>query len=351
MNQSFWKDKHVLLTGHTGFKGGWISLWLQSMGAKVHGYALAPSTQPNFFTSANVAEGMESHTIADIRDTQKIKDLIKQVKPEIVFHMAAQPLVRYSYEEPQETYSVNVMGIVNLFEAIRNGSTVRAIVNITSDKCYENRERLDAYSEDEPLGGYDPYSSSKACSEIVTAAYRQSFLAEKGIGVATARAGNVIGGGDWSDDRLIPDFFRAIAKKQPLIIRSPNAIRPWQHVLEPLSGYLNLAEKLYSEPMKYAGAWNFGPSENDTQTVSWILNKLAEKIPNAIWQIDEKPQLHEANLLKLDSSKAKAQLDWTSRWSLDEALNKVIEWQEQFEVNTDLKKYSMSQIADYIGVR
>ena len=244
-NQSFWKDKHVLLTGHTGFKGGWMSLWLQSMGAKVHGYALDPSTKPNFFTSANVAEGMESHTIADIRDTQKIKDLINQVKPEVIFHMAAQPLLRYSYEEPQETYSVNVMGTVNLFEAVRNASTVRAIVNITSDKCYENRERLEAYSEGEPLGGYDPYSSSKACSEIITSAYRQSFLAEKGIGVATARAGNVIGGGDWSDDRLIPDFFRAFAKNEPLIIRSPNAIRPWQHVLEPLSGYLNLAEKCF----------------------------------------------------------------------------------------------------------
>lgn len=351
MSQSFWKGKDVLLTGHTGFKGGWLSLWLQSMGAKVHGYALAPLTQPNFFTLANVAEGMESHTVADIRDSQKTKDLIQKVKPEIVFHMAAQPLVRYSYIEPEETYSVNVMGTVNLFEAVRNSSSVRAVINITSDKCYENRERLQPYSEDEQLGGYDPYSSSKACSEIVTAAYRQSFFAEKGIGVATARAGNVIGGGDWSDDRLIPDFLRAIAKKQPLIIRSPNAIRPWQHVLEPLSGYLNLAEKLYADPVKYAGAWNFGPSENDTQTVSWILNKFAKKIPNAIWQIDQNPQVHEASLLKLDSSKAKALLDWTSRWSLDEALNKVIEWQKQFEVSADLKEYSMSQITDYVGVR
>ena len=351
MNHSFWKDRQVLLTGHTGFKGGWMSLWLQSMGAKVHGYALAPLTQPNFFTSANVHEGMESHTIADIRDAQKIKDLIKQVNPEIVFHMAAQPLVRYSYSEPEVTYSVNVMGTVNLFEAVRNASTVRAIINITSDKCYENRERQEAYSEDEPLGGYDPYSSSKACSEIVTAAYRQSFLATKQIGVATARAGNVIGGGDWSDDRLIPDFFRAIAKKQPLIIRSPNAIRPWQHVLEPLSGYLNLAEKLYADPVKYAGAWNFGPSENDTQTVSWILNKFAEKIPNATWQVDKNPQPHEAKVLKLDSSKARIKLNWAPRWSLDEALNKIVEWQSQFNSHDDLKKYSMSQIADYVGVR
>lgn len=349
MNQSFWKDKQVLLTGHTGFKGGWLSLWLQSMGAKVHGYSLAPSTHPNFFTAANVGEDMASNTIADIRDAQKIKDVIEQIKPEIIFHMAAQPLVRHSYAEPVETYAVNVMGTVNLLEAVRHSASVKAVVNITTDKCYENREWSLAYKEEQALGGYDPYSSSKACSELVTAAYRQSFLAEKGIGVATARAGNVIGGGDWSNDRLIPDFFRAIAKSQPLIIRSPNAIRPWQHVLEPLGGYLNLAEKLYDDPAKFAGAWNFGPSEEDAQTVSWILTKLAEKIPNATWSIDQNPQLHEANLLKLDSSKARGQLNWTPRWSLDEALNKIVEWQDQFDRGGDLKKYSMSQIVDYVG--
>lgn len=351
MNQSFWKHKQVLLTGHTGFKGGWLSLWLQSMGAQVHGYALLPSTDPSFFSLADVENGMASHTIADIRDDKKLFDVVHKVQPDIVFHMAAQPLVRYSYAEPVETYSVNVMGTVNLLEAVRRISSVRVIVNVTTDKCYENREWSMAYKEDEPLGGYDPYSSSKACSELVTAAYRQSYLAEKGIGVATARAGNVIGGGDWSNDRLIPDFFRAIVKNKPLVIRSPNAIRPWQHVLEPLSGYLNLAEKLHAEAAKYSGAWNFGPSEDDAQTVSWILNNLAEKIPNATWQIDQNPQLHEAGLLKLDSSKARGHLNWIPRWTLDEALNKIVEWQNQFENGSDLKKYSLTQIADYVGVK
>lgn len=349
MNSSFWKDKQVLLTGHTGFKGGWMSLWLQSMGAKVHGYALSPTTQPNFFTSANVADGMTSHTIADIRDAQKIKDVIEQIKPEIIFHMAAQPLVRYSYAEPVETYAVNVMGTLNLLEAARHSPSVKAVVNITTDKCYENREWLWAYREDEALGGYDPYSSSKACSEIVTAAYRQSFLSQKGIGVATARAGNVIGGGDWSEDRLIPDFFRAVENKQTLIIRSPNAIRPWQHVLEPLSGYLILAQKLYSDPEKYASAWNFGPSDDAAKTVSWILNTMTEKIPNAKWEINHNLQLHEASLLKLDSSKAKNLLGWQPRWSLDESLNKIVEWQNQFNTGANLKAFSHAQIASYIG--
>jgi CDP-glucose 4,6-dehydratase len=241
------------------------------------------------------------------------------------------------------------MGTVNLLEAARQSAVVKAVVNITTDKCYENREWLWSYREDESLGGYDPYSSSKACSEIVTAAYRQSFLAEKGIGVATARAGNVIGGGDWSEDRLIPDFFRAMAKQETLIIRSPNAVRPWQHVLEPLSGYLNLAEKLFNNPLKYSDAWNFGPSDESAKSVSWILNKLTEKIPNAKWAVDKNPQVHEAGLLKLDSSKAKALLDWHPRWSLEESLNKIVEWQDQFNSAVNLKEFSNSQIASYMG--
>lgn len=351
MNPSFWQDKQVLLTGHTGFKGGWLSLWLQSMGAQVHGYALAPLRQPNFFTLANVTEGMASNTIADIRDLQKIKKLMEQTKPEIVFHMAAQPLVRYSYTEPEETYAVNVMGTVNLLEAVRHSSSVKVVVNITTDKCYENRECFSAYKEDDALGGYDPYSSSKACSEIVTAAYRQSFLAESSIGVASARAGNVIGGGDWSEDRLIPDFFRAIQNKKTLIIRSPNAIRPWQHVLEPLSGYLMLAEKIYFEPLIYAGAWNFGPLDNDAQTVSWILSKIAEKLPNTKWRLDENPQLHEAGLLRLDSSKAKSLLKWVPRWSLNESLDKVIDWQKAFDSKSDMQKFSLSQINNYLSAK
>ncbi len=348
MNQSFWKGKRVLLTGHTGFKGSWLSLWLQSVGAEVHGYALAPSTTPNLFTLANVKKGMASHLEADIRDIRKLSDLVFQVNPEIVFHMAAQPLVRYSYAEPVETYAVNVMGTVNLLESLRHLSGVKAVVNVTTDKCYENREWSLAYREDDALGGYDPYSSSKACSEIVTAAYRQSFMAESGVGVASARAGNVIGGGDWSDDRLIPDFFRALSNSESLVIRSPNAIRPWQHVLEPLSGYLILAEKLYGEPLKYAGAWNFGPDENSAQTVSWVLTKLAKNIPNAKWELDKNPQLHEANLLKLDSSKAKSILKWSPRWSLNESLEKVIDWQKAFNSKIDMQTFSLSQVDQYI---
>lgn len=348
MNSKFWKDKRVLLTGHTGFKGGWLSLWLQSMGAQVYGYALAPSTNPNLFEVAHVKRRMVGHLEADIRDIAKLTSFVSEAKPEIVFHMAAQPLVRYSYAEPVETFAVNVMGTVNLLESLRNISAVKAVVNVTTDKCYENREWLWAYREDDPLGGYDPYSSSKACSELVTAAYRQSFFAEKGVGIATARAGNVIGGGDWSDDRLIPDFFRAVSNGEPLVIRSPNAIRPWQHVLEPLSGYLNLAESLYAEPLKYACAWNFGPNENSAQTVSWILNKLANNIPNAKWELDKNPQLHEAGLLKLDSSKAKSLLEWSPRWSLNQSLEKVVDWHKVFNSKNDMQAFSLSQIDDYV---
>ena len=349
MNSSFWRGKEVLLTGHTGFKGGWLSLWLQSLGAQVHGYALSPSTEPNFFTLANVSEDMASNTIADIRDAEKLFDVIDKIQPQIVFHMAAQPLVRYSYAEPVETYAVNVMGTLNLLEAVRQTSSVKALVNVTTDKCYENHEWSLTYKEDQALGGYDPYSSSKACSEIITAAYRKSFLTERGVGVASARAGNVIGGGDYSKDRLIPDFFRAIEDKKTLMIRSPNAIRPWQHVLEPLSGYLKLAECLYGEPAKYSEAWNFGPSDDATMTVSWILNKLAETFPNSKWEVDNNPQFHEASLLRLDSSKARALLGWQPRWSLDESLKKIVEWQNQFNASVNLKEFSHAQIASYTG--
>lgn len=271
MNPDFWAGKKVFLTGHTGFKGGWLSLWLQSLGAEVHGYALNPPTEPNLFTVAKVGQGMVSSTIADIRDASALAQAMEIVQPDIVFHLAAQPLVRYSYAEPTETYATNVMGTVNLFEVIRKTSTVRAALNITTDKCYENREWLKPYREDEPLGGYDPYSSSKACSELVTAAYRQSFFTESGVAVASARAGNVIGGGDWAQDRLIPDFLRAIDSNKPLVVRAPNAIRPWQHVLEPLSGYLTLAERLFVDGADFAEAWNFGPADEDARNVEWIV--------------------------------------------------------------------------------
>jgi CDP-glucose 4,6-dehydratase len=343
----FWQGKKVFLTGHTGFKGGWLTLWLESLGAEVHGYALNPATEPNLFTVASVAESLASSTIADIRDASALEKAMQSSQPDMVFHLAAQPLVRYSYAEPVETYATNVMGIVNLFEAVRKTPSVLAVINITTDKCYENKESLRPYTEDDAMGGYDPYSSSKGCSELVTAAYRRSFLADAGVSVATARAGNVIGGGDWSEDRLIPDFLRAIDKNQPLVIRSPNAIRPWQHVLEPLAGYLLLAESLYTQGEKFAQGWNFGPSDEDAQSVAWIVEKLIATMPNASWEMDEQPQLHEANYLKLDSSKARTQLGWQPRWNLETALEKIVGWHQAWHNKKDMRKFSLDQIAAY----
>lgn len=347
MNAEFWRGKTVFLTGHTGFKGGWLALWLHRLGARVHGYALAPNTTPNLFTVANVADVLTNHTIADVRDAQALYDAMSGARPDIVLHLAAQPLVRYSYAEPVETFSTNVMGTVNLFEAVRRVDSVRAVVNVTTDKCYENREWVWPYREDEALGGHDPYSSSKACSEIVTAAYRRSFLAEQGVAIASARAGNVIGGGDWSADRLVPDFLRAIDAGKPLLIRSPNAIRPWQHVLEPLSGYLSLAESLYQAPAEYAEAWNFGPSEDDARTVQWIVEHLVAVTPGASWQIDGKAQVHEANYLKLDSSKSRSRLNWRPRWDLGTALNQTIAWHAAWRSGQDMQQVTMNQIAAY----
>lgn len=351
MTTDFWQDKKVFLTGHTGFKGGWLSLWLQSLGAQVYGYALTPPTTPNFFTEANVSERMVASTIADIRDLDELTKAIVQAQPDIVFHLAAQPLVRYSYAEPVETYAVNVMGTVNLFESIRKTASVRAVVNVTTDKCYENREWIWPYREDEAMGGYDPYSSSKGCSELVTAAYRRSFLEEAGVAVASARAGNVIGGGDWAEDRLIPDFLRAIDNNNTLVVRSPNAIRPWQHVLEPLAGYLLLAEQLFMQGDKFAEGWNFGPSDEDAKTVSWILDKLVSTVPNAHWEVDKQPQLHEANYLKLDSSKARKYLGWQPRWCLEDTLQKIMDWHQGWLAGGDMQQFSLMQIAEYQRVK
>ena len=343
----FWQGKKVFLTGHTGFKGSWLSLWLESLGANVHGYALNPSTMPNLFSAANVSKGIANSTIADIRDSSSLEKAMLLAQPDIVFHLAAQPLVRYSYVKPVETYATNVMGTVNLFEAVRKTASVRAVVNITTDKCYENKEFLRSYTEDDAMGGYDPYSSSKGCSELVTAAYRRSFLSEAGVAVATARAGNVIGGGDWAADRLLPDFLRAIDAKEKLIVRSPNAIRPWQHVLEPLSGYLMLAERLFVDGENFAGAWNFGPSDQDARTVAWIVEKLVATTPNASWKIDADPQPHEANYLKLDSSKAQTQLGWQPRWNLENALSKIMNWHQHWRNEGDMQQFSLAQIVEY----
>ncbi|MBF8176672.1 CDP-glucose 4,6-dehydratase [Herminiimonas contaminans] len=347
LNRSFWRGKRVFLTGHTGFKGGWLALWLSEMGAEVHGYALAPSTHPSFYTATGLEERLSSSTIADIRDSSTLQAKLLAVAPDIVMHLAAQPLVRYSYASPVETYAVNVMGTVNLLEAIRYSAGVKAVLNVTTDKCYENRERNLPYVEDEALGGYDPYSSSKACSELVTSAYRRSFLAAQGIALGSARAGNVIGGGDWSADRLLPDFLRAIDAGETLTIRYPQAIRPWQHVLEPLSGYLQLAEKLYTENSAFAEAWNFGPEETDSRPVEWLVENLCARVPGASWQCEQTLQPHEAGLLKLDSNKAKQRLHWRPRWILEQALAHTVDWHLAWREGADMRAFSLQQIATY----
>jgi len=352
MNQAFWKGKRVLMTGHTGFKGSWLSLWLQSLGAQVVGYALAPPTNPSLFEVAQVGKGMTS-IIGDIRDLERLRAVFAEHKPEIVIHMAAQPLVRYSYIEPVETYSTNVMGTVNLLEAVRSTPSVKAVVNVTSDKCYENREWAWGYRENEAMGGFDPYSSSKGCAELVTSAYRNSYFhAEKyrthGVAIATGRAGNVIGGGDWADDRLIPDIMRAITQGKPVNIRNPHAIRPWQHVLEPLSGYLMLAQKLVEEGATYAEGWNFGPSDEDAQPVQWIVEKLTGSWgEGASWALDGGDHPHEAHYLKLDCSKAKARLNWYPKWHLEHALGAIIDWHRAYGEKQNMREFSLGQIQSF----
>lgn len=350
VNPNFWRNKRVFLTGHTGFKGGWLSLWLQSMGAEVHGYALNPPTETNLFSEAKIADGMVSHCVADIRNAERLREAMQAAHPDIVFHLAAQPLVRYSYAQPVETYAVNVMGTVNLLEAVRTTPSVKAVVNVTTDKCYENREWVWGYRETEAMGGFDPYSSSKGCAELVTSAYRQSFLRPQGIALASARAGNVIGGGDWAEDRLIPDFLRAMDANATLKIRSPQSTRPWQHVLEPLSGYLSLAEHLFNEGENFAEAWNFGPHDEDARSVSWIVERLAEIRTDMKWACDVTEQPHEANYLKLDSSKAKTRLGWQPHWRLHTALQKTLEWHQAWRDGHDMHEVTLNQIADYCAI-
>jgi CDP-glucose 4,6-dehydratase len=348
VNPDFWCGKRVFLTGHTGFKGSWLSLWLQSMGAELHGLALTPPTTPNLFEVANVANGMAS-TIGDIRDYETVRTTMAAFKPDIVIHMAAQPLVRLSYSEPVATYATNVMGTVHVLEAARHAGSVRAIVNVTTDKCYENKEWAWGYREDEPMGGYDPYSNSKGCSELVTSAYRRSYFQAKGIALASARAGNVIGGGDWALDRLVPDILQAFEKNLPVIIRNPNATRPWQHVLEPLSGYLALAEHLYGENgQQCAEGWNFGPHDDDARPVQWIVEHLVNSWGNgASWQLDGGEHPHEANYLKLDISKAKARLGWTPSWHLGTALEKITTWHHAWLASKNMQQLCQQQIAEY----
>lgn len=343
-----WSGRRVFLTGHTGFKGSWLSLWLQSLGAEVHGFALPPPTEPSLFEAARVAEGMASSTIGDLREFETVSAAMRACRPEIVLHLAAQSLVRYSYQAPVETYATNVLGTVHVLEAARQVGGVRAIVNVTTDKCYENREWQWGYREIDPMGGYDPYSNSKGCSELVTSAYRQSYFHEGATALASARAGNVIGGGDWALDRLVPDILRAFEAGRPVVIRNPHSIRPWQHVLEPLSGYLALAEKLLTEGQAWADAWNFGPNDDDARPVRWIVERMVKGWSDGVsWSVDDGPHPHEANYLKLDISKAKARLGWRPRWSLRQALDEIVTWHRAWLAGDDVRLLCLRQINLY----
>ncbi len=355
MNAAFWKNKRVFLTGHTGFKGSWMSLWLQQMGAKVTGFSLEPNTTPSLFEVASVGDGMESR-MGDIRDLDALSAAVKAASPEIVIHMAAQPLVRESYENPVFNYATNVMGTVHLLEAVRQTPGVKAVVIVTSDKCYENREWHWSYREDSALGGDDPYSNSKACSELVTSSYRTSFFnparfAEHGVAVASARAGNVIGGGDWAKDRLVPDALAALQAGSPLILRNPHSTRPWQHVLEPLNGYLVLAEALCQDGPRHAEAWNFGPYEFSDRTVGWIVDHLCD-----LWGLEiskqqhSGPKPHEAGYLKVDSSKARAVLGWAPKLDLETTLQWIVDWTKVHHAEGDLKAFTLSQIQQFASL-
>jgi CDP-glucose 4,6-dehydratase len=347
MNLNFWKNRKVFLTGHTGFKGGWTALWLSNMGAKVFGYSLKPPTTPSFFSVTKLKEELSKSIIGNILDIKNLTEAMKDAKPSVIIHMAAQSLVRNSYKLPVHTFMTNIMGTINIFEAARKTNTVKAIINVTSDKCYKNQELARPYEENDKLEGHDPYSSSKACSELVTTAYRKSIFLDSGISVASARAGNVIGGGDWAKDRLIPDLFRALDKGDVLSIRLPNATRPWQHVLEPISGYLILAERLVSEKNKYAEAWNFGPDDNKNIPVSKIVENFSNKFKELKFKYDNSKQPYESELLKIDSTKSKSRLGWKNNWNLKITLNKTIEWYRSWKNNENMKNVSISQINSY----
>jgi CDP-glucose 4,6-dehydratase len=353
-DSSFYSGRKIFVTGHTGFKGSWLCLWLHRLGADVTGYALDPPTEPNLFDLCGIGNLVRS-VVADVRDGDSLKKRMAEAGPEIVIHMAAQPLVRDSYEMPVDTYAVNVMGTVNVLEAARSCGGVKAVVIVTTDKCYENREREWAYRENEPLGGYDPYSSSKACSEIVTAAYRRSFFgggkfSTHGAAIASARAGNVIGGGDWARDRLVPDCVRSLLRGEEIRIRNPHAVRPWQHVLEPLSGYLTLAERLCREGARFGEAWNFGPGEEDARSVEWVVKRICgEWGENARYAVDAGDHPHEAHFLKLDSTKARTELGWLPRWNLETAIGKTVEWTRGYRDGGDLGRLCGEQIRDYLG--
>jgi CDP-glucose 4,6-dehydratase len=357
---TFWQGRKVFLTGHTGFKGSWLALWLQQLGADVMGYALTPPDGPSLFTAANVAEGMTS-VLGDLGDLACMRDAMHRHRAEIVIHMAAQSLVRASYRDPIATYETNVLGTAKLLEAIRSCDSVHAAVVITTDKCYENQEWLWAYRENDALGGFDPYSNSKACAEMVVSAYRNSFFhpalyEEHGVSIATARAGNVIGGGDWSSDRLIVDIIRAFSSDEVLKIRNPLAIRPWQHVLDPLRGYLMLAQNLYTHGTQFSGAWNFGPQYTSAKSVEWIVEYLAARwaasdaqdaTATPRWEIDRGEHPHEAQMLKLDWTKASLEMGWHPMLTITEALDMTLDWYRDVRAGASEREKCLSQLHDY----
>ncbi len=353
LNGAIFKDKKILVTGHTGFKGSWLCLLLNKLGANVFGLALAPQTSPSLYEVAQVDKNVKSF-IGNIQDYNFVEKVLTEVNPDIIIHLAAQALVRQSYVNPVETYLTNVIGTANLFEAAKHADRVNAILNVTSDKCYENKEWEWGYRENDSLGGFDPYSNSKACSELVTSSFRNSFFNEKlyskhGVAIATARAGNVIGGGDWANDRLIPDFIRAISNGEKVILRNPGSIRPWQHVLEPLTGYLLLAGKLFTEGPEFNGAWNFGPGESDEKNVEWITSTICNLWgEGASFAIDKSPQPHESRFLKLDCSKARNTLEWKPRWDIETALKSIVEWHKAFLENKNMREICNSQIDSYL---
>ena len=352
MDSTFWKNKKVLLTGHTGFKGSWLSLWLQKLGVDLVGFSKSIPTRPSLFELADVGKNMTS-IMEDVTDIECITNAIKQHKPEIVIHMAAQSLVHKSYDQPLETFSTNIMGTINLLEAIRTSSKKCVIINVTSDKCYENQELARGYKETDMMGGLDPYSSSKGCSELITSSFRNSFFSnsdtkEFDISLASVRAGNVIGGGDWAENRIVPDIIRGIIDKKIIKIRNPNAIRPWQHVLEPLRGYLELVEKIWNNKSEYAESWNFGPDHEDLKSVSWITDKIID-----VWGSDVKVDYNntdykpETNLLKLDCSKAKSKIKWMPKIKLEQAIQLTVDWYKQYEQKNELKEFTQNQIEEY----